>query len=50
MNGEVWDENGFGTFHNCHFSSPSLHKFELGPKCAEERKKVKKYTTQESET
>ena len=41
MNGEVWDENGFGTFHNNHFSLPCLHIFELGPECAKEKKKVK---------
>ena len=41
MNGEVWDENGFGTFHNNHFSLPCLHISELGPECAEEKKKVK---------
>ena len=41
MNGEIWDENGFGTFHNNHFFLPCLHIFELSPKCDDEKKKVK---------
>ena len=40
MNGEVSDENGFGTFHNSHFSLLLCCIFESGPKWARIGQKV----------